>query len=470
MGLFSCLGPGRADRQRPVARIARKLSLQFPSHTLHPTVKPPAPSDTARLFREEALEHQRTPLLGRIVLTPRISGLWLSLVAAALALAVVAFLFLGSHTRRVTTGGQLMPATGVIRVHTPQAGVVLDKRVRDGQVVRKGDLLYVLSSDRPGDGTRELQADIARQVGERKRSLEQEMALSRSLQAQEMNSLQRRLDALRGEAQAVAAQIEQQRARLQIAEDTQRRYQGLADQDFIAREELQQKTIDLSEQRSRLRGLEREALSLEREQAATRQELGNAQLRHGSQLAQLQREVSSTEQQLTEVEGRRRVLIEAPEDGRATLVTAEPGQMVDTSQPLLTLVPSEGELQARLYAPSSSIGFVQPGDVVLLRYEAFPYQKFGQHEGVVETVSTSAVSPAELAGLAVGELPPGEPVFAIQVRLRSATVLANGQPRPLQAGMRLQADILQERRKLYEWMLEPLFSVTRRQAIPETAP
>jgi membrane fusion protein len=89
---------------------------------------------------------------------------------------------------------------------------------------------------------------------------------------------------------------------------------------------------------------------------------------------------------------------------------------------------------------------------------------------VVETVSTSAVSPAELAGLAVGELPPGEPVFAIQVRLRSATVLANGQPRPLQAGMRLQADILQERRKLYEWMLEPLFSVTRRQAIPETAP
>jgi nucleotide-binding universal stress UspA family protein len=73
-----------------------------------------------------------------------------------------------------------------------------------------------------------------------------------------MDSLQRRLDTLRGEAQAVAAQIEQQQARLQIAEDTQRRYQGLADQDFIAREELQQKNIDLSEQRSRLRGLERE--------------------------------------------------------------------------------------------------------------------------------------------------------------------------------------------------------------------
>ena len=193
-------------------------------------------------------------------------------------------------------------------------------------------------------------------------------------------------------------------------------------------------------------------------------------IRDSSQVAQLERSVSETRQQLTEVEGRRRVLITAPEAGRATLVTAGVGQNIAGNQPLLTLVPVNSELQARLYAPSSSIGFVQPGDVVLLRYQAFPYQKFGQHEGVVETVSTSAASPAELAEQSLGELPPGEPMFAIQVRLKSGTVLANGQARPLQSGMRLEADILQERRKLYEWMLEPLFSVTRRQSTPETRP
>lgn len=449
-------------------------TLPWPMQHRHPhrpaPVKPPAPPAAGRLFRTEALDHQRTHVLGTIVLTPRLSTFWLSAATAALAVAVILFLLLGSHTRRVTVSGQLLPAAGLMRVHTPQAGVVLDKRVADGQVVKKGDVLYVLSSDRQGDGARELQADIARQVGERKSSLEQEIQRSQRLQADELVGLQRRADALRGEAQAIAAQIEQQKTRLQIAEDTRRRYQGLADQDFIAREELMQKEIDLTEQRSRLRGLERDALGVQRELAATQQELGNAQLRNTGQLAQLQREVSSTEQQLTEVEGRRRVLITAPEAGRATLVTAEVGQSVDGNQPLLTLVPASGELQARLYAPSSSIGFVQPGDVVLLRYQAFPYQKFGQHEGVVDTVSTSAVSPAELANLPVAELPPGEPVFAIQVRLRSTAVMANGQARPLQAGMRLEADILQERRKLYEWMLEPLYSVTRRQATPETKP
>ncbi len=433
-------------------------------------MKPPHPPADAHLFRTEALEHQRTQLLGRIVLTPHLSGLWLGLAAAALALAIMAFLLLGSHTRRVTVNGVLMPAAGLIRVHTPQAGVVLEKRVQDGQQVAKGDLLYVLSSDRAGDGARELQADIARQVVERQRSLQQEIARTQNLQADEVDALQRRAQALDGEARAIAAQIEQQKTRLQLAEDTQRRYKGLADQDFIAREELLQKEIDLTEQRSRLRGLEREALGVQRELATTRQELGSARLRNSSQVSQLERSVSETRQQLTEVEVRRRVLVTAPEAGRATLVTAGVGQTIESNQPLLTLVPSGSALQARLYAPSSSIGFVQPGDVVLLRYQAFPYQKFSQHEGVVETVSTSAASAAELADQALGELPPGEALFAIQVRLKSATVQANGQARPLQAGMRLEADILQERRKLYEWMLEPLLSVTRRQTTPEGQP
>ncbi len=418
--------------------------------------------NSERLFREEALAAQRTQLLGQIILTPRVSLFWVSTAAAMVALAIILFLIFGSHTRRVTVTGQLVPAGGLIRVFTPQAGVVLEKHVSDGQTVRKGQLLYVLSSDRPGEGARELQADIARQVRDRKTSLEKEIERSRLVQDEELASLSRRADTLRAEASAIAAQIEQQKTRQAIAEDTRRRYQGLADQDFIAREELLQKEIDLTEQRSRMRGLERDALGVRRELDQVQQELVATRLRHANLLAQLEREVSSTDQQLTEVEARRRVVVTAPEPGRTTLVSAEVGQTVDVNQPLLTLLPDSGDLQARLYAPSSSIGFVQPGDTVLLRYQAFPYQKFGQQEGTVDIVSTSAVSPSELAALPAPVQNPADPLFAVQVRLRSNTILANGSERPLQAGMQLEADIMQERRKLYEWMLEPLFSVTRR--------
>ena len=421
-------------------------------------------SPTERLFRDEALENQRTKLLGEIVLTPKLSAFWISVAAVCLAAAVVAFMTLGSYTRRVTIGGQLMPAAGLIRVYTPQAGVVVEKHVGDGEVVKQGQVLYVLNSDRPGDNASELQADIARQTNERRTSLEQEVERSKRMQKEESSGLGRRAETIKAETRTIAAQVEEQKIRIRYAEDTRKRYQSLADQDYIARDELRQKEIDLSEARSRLQGLERDGLALQRELQQIQQELDNSRLRYDNQIAQLTRDISSTNQQLTEVESRRRVVITAPNAGRATLVSAEVGQTIDSSRALLTVVPTSGELVARLYAPSASIGFVQPGDRVLLRYQAFPYQKFGQQEGVVETVSTSAATAAELAALpADGQLgAANEPVFAIQVKLPRNTIDANGQPRALQAGMQLEADILQERRKIYEWVLEPLFSVTQR--------
>jgi membrane fusion protein len=421
-----------------------------------------------RLFRSEAIDNQRTQLLGQIILTPRLSTLWLSLGAAVMALALVAFMFLGSYTRRVTVSGQLMPAGGVVRVHTPQVGVVIEKHVANGQTVKKGQLLYVLNSDRPGDNAQNIQADIARQTAERRASLEREVERSRLMKAEETAGLRRRGETLKAEARTIAAQIEQQNTRIQYAEDMRRRYQALAEQDYIARDELRQKEIDLSEARSRLQVLQRDALVTQRERQQLEQEIESNQLRFDNQVAQLEREISSTDQQLTEVESRRRVVITAPQDGQATLVSAEVGQTIDSSQPLLTVIPAGSELQARLYAPSSSIGFVQPGNTVMLRYQAFPYQKFGQYPGVVTSVSTSTVSPAELATLALGGLPAqangsaSEALFSIEVRLENSTIEANGQTRTLQAGMQLEADILQERRRLYEWVLEPLYGVTKR--------
>lgn len=420
-----------------------------------------------RLFREEAIENQRTQLLGQIILTPRISTMWLSIGAALLALAVIAFLILGSYTRRVTVTGQLMPAGGLIKVHTPQLGVVLEKHVTDGQLVKKGQVLYVLNSDRPGDGASNLQADIARQTSERRASLALEVDRSKRMQVEEAAGLRRRVNTLSAELRTIAAQIEQQKTRIQYAQDMRDRYQSLADKDYIARDELRQKEIDLSEARSRLQGLQRDALATQRDMQQIQQELDGSKLRYDNQVAQLEREISNTEQQLTEVESRRRVLITAPEEGLATLVTAEVGQSIDVAQALVTLVPASGELEARLYAPSSSIGFVQPGDAVMLRYQAFPYQKFGQHPGVVTTVSTSAVSGAERASLSLPNQDASgqsDPVFAIQVKPQRSTIEANGNIRPLQAGMVLEADILQERRKLYEWVLEPLYSVSKRLA------
>ena len=360
--------------------------------------------------------------------------------SAVLGIAVVAFLTLGTYTRRATVTGQLVPSAGVIRVHTPQAGVVLEKNVAEGQLVKKGDVLYVLSSDRQGSGSREIQADIGQQVDERRRSLQAEIERNRLAEAGEISHLERRAATLRSEGQAIQNQIAQQRIRLKLAEDARKRYQGLADQDYIAREQLFQKEAELTEQQSRLQALERDALVSQRELSTTVREIENTRVRYVNQNALLQRSISSTQQELTEVEAKRRVVITAPEAGRATLVAAEVGQAVDGTRALLNLVPADAKLEARLYAPSRTVGFVRPGDTVLLRYQSFPFQKFGQPEGVVTSVSNNAVTSTELAGFQIPDVPPGEPVYAIVVRLKEQNVTAYGKAWPLSAGMRLDAD------------------------------
>ncbi len=109
--------------------------------------------------------------------------------------------------------------------------------------------------------------------------------------------------------------------------------------------------------------------------------------------------------------------------------------------------------------PSAAIGFVRVGDPVLLRYQAFPYQKFGQYQASVVSIARNALSAAELATSGI-QSASDRTYYRITVALKSQTVTAYGKPQALEAGMTLQADILQERRRLYEWVLEPLYSMT----------
>jgi len=109
--------------------------------------------------------------------------------------------------------------------------------------------------------------------------------------------------------------------------------------------------------------------------------------------------------------------------------------------------------------PSRAVGFVEPGDAVRLRYPSFPYQKFGHHGGKVLRISRSALSSGEL-GTLVGKGNAGEPYYRIVVALDRPTVRAFGREEALKPGMLLEADILGERRRLWEWAIEPLYALS----------
>lgn len=378
------------------------------------------------MFRQEALDAQHAGGLGEIVLIRPVSFTFLTLLAAAMALLVVGFFLFGSYTKRSTVSGQLVPANGQVKVHAPQAG-------------------------------------ISRRLEQRRDSLRDELEKLRRLQDDERDSLTSKVASLQRELTTLAAQTDSQQRLLALASDAAARYQGLMDKGYISMDQLQQRQAELLGQRQTLQGLERERTSLRQQLTERRNELAGLSARQANQLAETRRQLSAVEQDLAESEAKRTLLVTAPESGIATAVLAEAGQTVDSSRPLLSIVPADTPLQAELYAPSKSIGFIRPGDAVLIRYQAYPYQKFGQYHGKVQSISRASVSYAELSSM-VGGVPglgqDGEQLYRLRVTLDDQAVTAYGQPRPLQSGMLLDADILQDTRRLYEWVLEPLYSLT----------
>jgi membrane fusion protein len=196
-------------------------------------------------------------------------------------------------------------------------------------------------------------------------------------------------------------------------------------------------------------------IELESELAATSHELKTNALLGKNQSALIERGKQELQQNLQENEIKRQVAILAPADGIVTSILVQPGQSVG-STPLLSIIPKDSVLQAEIYAPSNAIGFIKGGGTVLLRYRAFPYQKFGQFRGQIISISRAPVDARAANGMQ--SVSPAQ-MYRITVGLPAQAVSAYGQQEKLQAGMELDADILMDTRRLYEWLFEPLYSL-----------
>jgi HlyD family secretion protein len=108
-------------------------------------------------------------------------------------------------------------------------------------------------------------------------------------------------------------------------------------------------------------------------------------------------------------------------------------------------------LQARLYVPPATVGLLRPGQPVLLRYEAFGQrQATARPSGRVVQVARTPADSAECQGCIAGG--PVVPMYRITVALEAQDVVVDGQAQALAAGMRVDADILLDRRRLVDWL------------------
>jgi membrane fusion protein len=419
---------------------------------------------TRSLFRPEALEAQRQPWLGRVQLVRPLSLTVLTFGIVLALLAVLAFLSLAEYTRRATTVGVLVPDRGLIRLVPAVAGTVLERQAVEGRVVQAGDVLFVLSLERAqlaADG----EEQVRRSLDERGRSLATAARQQQALASARAAALARRIAALERELAQTDGEAALQRQRLALAQQSLARLRSLQAEQFISEAQVQAKSEELLGLQAAAQALTRQRASLERERAELEGERQTLPLVAGGAVGGIERDLAQLARESAEQQAERRLVVRAPQAGTVAAVLAEPGQAVSPASALASLVPAGARLQAHLYAPSSAVGFVRPQMPVQLRFEAFPYQRFGHWPARVIEVSRVPLGASELAALALpatAAAGAGEPLFRITVALEARR--GGEEAVPLTAGMRLAADVLLERRRLIEWLFEPLIAWRGRNA------
>ncbi len=149
-------------------------------------------------------------------------------------------------------------------------------------------------------------------------------------------------------------------------------------------------------------------------------------------------------------------------DGQVTAISIHQHETVNQSQKLLTIIPTNSTLKAQLLVPPQSIGFVKIGNEVSIRFDAYSYQKYGQGTGKISNISKTTVNSKDLEKSTAIPFMESQAYYIVDVTLDQQYLNTGKDKQSLESGMTISADIKLENRKLYEWILNPLYSLKER--------
>lgn len=426
--------------------------------------------------RASALELAFLPALVEIQETPpspaarAVSG-----VIILLFLAAVLWSGLGHYDIVTVAQGSVVPDGRSKLVQPLEAGTIVAIHVRDGDLVRQGQVLIELDptsteADRKRLDNERSAAELeaarlqALIVGERQMSAPagtdpEHLALALRLLDEGLTEHESRMRAAALAVERQQAAVAALRLQIERLETTQpllaERAEALramlkdrhaARLDYLAAEaERVARTLELKELRQRLRQ-EEAALN----EARLSQSLLPAEFRrrHLAELSAARTRLRSLRAE--EQKARRRhehQSLRAPIDGLVQqLAVHTVGGVVTPAQTLLVVVPDEGALEVEAWVENKDIGSLAPGQVAEVKLEAFPFTRYGTLPGRVLGLSRDAVS-VDQAGL----------LYVARIALEQSSIRVENDRRvPVSPGMRVSVEVKTGQRRLIEYFLSPI--------------
>jgi hemolysin D len=173
-----------------------------------------------------------------------------------------------------------------------------------------------------------------------------------------------------------------------------------------------------------------------------------------------------------------RAELKAPIDGEVQQLAATTvGQVVAGGQTLMTIVPLDAPLEIDAMILNKDIGFVRAGQQAVIKIEAFPFTRYGMIEGSVTRISPDAVdmrSAPNLSEAAATVKPQGaspgsassqpELGFPATISLPRRSIEVDGRQVDLTPGMAVTVEIKTGSRRAIDYVLSPLSEIVSQSA------
>lgn len=424
-----------------------------------------AEDSASPLFRGEALKWRQEAWIGSVQLIEPLSGKIAALCTVALVICVGIYVFFGSYTRRIHANGVMLPPEGLVVAEADQGGVVAAIHIHEGDHVAAGERLFsvdVSSWSEDGATGQQLVEGLRRQ----KDLLEHRQNLLAADAPVELSSLKDELESLRQQYGMLQEQSGRDKKSLPLIERAMNEMRTAMDRHLVTETQFQSQLFSyvqfMDTQSQTLRTL----VEMNGHMADLQYRINRHQYKVAEDMNDLAVRLSDVQRQLIQAHGQSMGVINARVSGTVDGIRTVVGQRVNPGQSLLSILPDRATLQAELYVNSQAIGFVRPGQHVLLKYAAYPYQRFGLYEGEVVEVTKATLPERSNYAARTGQQggsasapQPGADVYRIRVRPNQEFVIAYGKHEKLKPGMAVDAEIAIDQRKLYQWLLDPVVSM-----------
>jgi len=414
------------------------------------------------LFRKEAISHQSERLTGAITLAQPLSLKLTVVILVSVAVAIVTFLFNAEYSRKETVRGFLMPNKGVIKSFASQGGTIEKLWVKEGDKVIKGQSLATLLVQQSNTEGINLSTQLMEQLTEQYTLIDDEIKQHQQLKNQEVENLNKREQALKKERWALKSQYKLANEKLSILQKQQQHLKKLNKQGFISNTESERQQQSILEGKQEKQNIARLLLQQQNKLSQVGFNFTNIPQQYTLRINNLKRQQADLQRQLAQVASNYKYTITASNSGFVTGIQVVEGETLSQtkaqSKPLLHILPEDSELVAELLLPTRSAGFIQVGNNTRLRFDAFPYQRFGFISSEIIRIDQTLITPNEIQFPIALQ----EPVYRLRAKLNQQQMKAFGKAFDLKSGMLFEADIMLEQRTLIEWLLEPIYSLRGR--------